>query len=95
MRALPVAVTLTDNWSTTVPMATSCSSSTTIAKWHTAVLHKQFSLLDELLDDDVVLRTPVYLKGRRGKPLVSFVLSMVLEVILDFKYVVSESICMQ
>ena len=47
-----------------------------LQRWHRAVDARDFSAVDALLHDDVILRTPIYWKPREGKAIVSIVLGM-------------------
>ena len=57
-----------------------------IQKWHQMLKTRDLSLLDELLADDVVFRSPVAFHPYSSKPMVFFILSNVIEIFKNFEY---------
>ena len=57
-----------------------------IARWHEMLEKRDMSILSELLDDDVVFRSPVAYKAYSGKAVVFFILSNVIQVFENFTY---------
>ncbi|RLZ07602.1 nuclear transport factor 2 family protein [Acinetobacter sp. 2JN-4] len=54
--------------------------------WHQMIKIGDLSILNDLLSDDVVFRSPVAHKPYEGKQVVFFILSNVIQVFQDFKY---------
>ncbi|ENW96309.1 nuclear transport factor 2 family protein [Acinetobacter sp. NIPH 298] len=54
--------------------------------WHQMIKTGDLSILNDLLSDDVVFRSPVAHKPYDGKQVVFFILSNVIQVFQDFKY---------
>lgn len=57
-----------------------------VARWHKMLKTRDMSILNELLDDDVVFRSPVAYSPYSGKLVVFFILSNVIQVFENFKY---------
>lgn len=57
-----------------------------IARWHEMLEKRDMSILSELLDDDVVFRSPVAYSAYSGKAVVFFILSNVIQVFENFIY---------
>jgi hypothetical protein len=57
-----------------------------LATWHQIVFNKDLKLLHSTLAEDVLFRTPLYLKPRIGRDLVTAVLASALNIFQDFKY---------
>lgn len=57
-----------------------------LARWHRFVATGDKALLPDLLAEDVHLHTPVYLKPRVGREIVSFLLGHVAEIFENFAY---------
>lgn len=57
-----------------------------IQKWHDMVANRDMSILNELLADDVVFRSPVAFKPYEGKQVVYFILTNVIQVFENFTY---------
>lgn len=58
----------------------------TIARWHEMLEKRDMSILSELLDDDVVFRSPVAYSAYSGKAVGFFILSNVIQVFENFMY---------
>ena len=59
---------------------------TSIMRWHEMLEKRDMSILNELLDDDVVFRSPVAYSPYSGKQVVFFILSNVIQVFENFTY---------
>jgi hypothetical protein len=57
-----------------------------IQKWHHMLESRDMSLLNELLDDHVVFRSPVAYNPYEGKQVVYFILSNVIQIFENFTY---------
>ena len=57
-----------------------------VQKWHDMIETCDMSLLNELLADDVVFRSPVAFKPYEGKQVVYFILTNVIQVFENFTY---------
>jgi len=57
-----------------------------IQKWHNMLESRDMSLLNELLADDVVFRSPVAYNPYEGKQVVFFILSNVIQIFENFTY---------
>ena len=57
-----------------------------IQKWHEMIDTKNMSILNDLLADDVVFRSPVAFKPYEGKQVVFFILTNVIQVFENFTY---------
>lgn len=57
-----------------------------IARWHEMLETRDMSILNELLADDVVFRSPVAYNPYAGKQVVFFILSNVIQVFENFTY---------
>ncbi|MFW2076945.1 nuclear transport factor 2 family protein [Acinetobacter sp. ULE_I010] len=57
-----------------------------VQKWHDMIETRDMSLLNELLADDVVFRSPVAFKPYEGKQVVYFILTNVIQVFENFTY---------
>lgn len=57
-----------------------------IQKWHHMLESRDMSLLNELLADDVVFRSPVAYSPYPGKQVVTFILSNVIQIFENFTY---------
>ncbi|OTG87160.1 hypothetical protein B9T31_06010 [Acinetobacter sp. ANC 4558] len=55
-------------------------------KWHLMLAQRDMSLLQELLADDVVFRSPVAITPYVGKSVVTFILTNVIQVFENFRY---------
>ncbi|KAI8911625.1 hypothetical protein EDD86DRAFT_202892 [Gorgonomyces haynaldii] len=61
-------------------------SQAALDKWHKCIFERDLKLLHELLADDVVFHTPLYMKPRVGRLMVHTVLSAAISNFTDFKY---------
>ena len=59
---------------------------TAITRWHEMLETRDISILNELLADDVVFRSPVAFHPYPGKQVVFFILSNVIQVFENFNY---------
>lgn len=59
---------------------------TAITRWHEMLETRDISILNELLADDVVFRSPVAFHPYPGKQVVFFILSNVIQVFEKFSY---------
>ncbi|MDY6468767.1 nuclear transport factor 2 family protein [Acinetobacter faecalis] len=59
---------------------------TAILRWHKMLETRDMSILNELLDDDVMFRSPVAYSPYSGKQVVFFILSNVIQVFENFTY---------
>ena len=57
-----------------------------IARWHVMLANRDMSILNELLADDIVFRSPVAFNPYPGKPVVFFILSNVIQIFENFTY---------
>lgn len=57
-----------------------------IARWHEMLEKRDMSVLNDLLDDEVVFRSPVAYSPYSGKLIVFFILSNVIQVFENFTY---------
>ncbi|QOW46302.1 MULTISPECIES: nuclear transport factor 2 family protein [Acinetobacter] len=57
-----------------------------IQKWHDMIATRDMSILNELLADDVIFRSPVAFKPYEGKQVVYFILTNVIQVFENFTY---------
>ncbi|MDU6101095.1 MAG: nuclear transport factor 2 family protein [Acinetobacter sp.] len=57
-----------------------------IKKWHQMLETNDMSILNDLLADEVVFRSPVAYKPYEGKQVVFFILTNVIQVFQDFTY---------
>lgn len=57
-----------------------------IARWHQMLETRDMAILSELLDDDVVFRSPVAFNPYPGKQVVFFILSNVIQIFENFTY---------
>jgi len=57
-----------------------------IKRWHTMLQTRDMSILNELLAEDVVFRSPVAYQPYPGKQVVFFILSNVIQIFENFKY---------
>lgn len=57
-----------------------------VQTWHQMLASHDLTILDELLDEQVVFRSPVAFKPYEGKAVVSFILRNVIEIFQDFTY---------
>lgn len=62
------------------------TTQTSIARWHEMLETRNMTILNELLADEVVFRSPVAYQPYAGKPIVFFILSNVIQVFENFKY---------
>lgn len=61
-------------------------SKSAIQKWHQMLENRDMSILNELLADDVVFRSPVAYHTYEGKQVVFFILSNVIQIFENFTY---------
>lgn len=57
-----------------------------IAQWHHMLAHREMHILETLLADDVVFRSPVAHHPYVGKAVVSFILNSVIQIFENFHY---------
>lgn len=57
-----------------------------IKSWHTMLQTRDMSILNELLAEDVVFRSPVAYNPYPGKQVVFFILSNVIQIFENFRY---------
>lgn len=57
-----------------------------IQKWHQMLETRDMSILDELLSEDVVFRSPVAYNPYPGKQVVTFILTNVIQIFENFTY---------
>ena len=62
------------------------NTKTKIVRWHKMLETKDMSILNELLADDVVFRSPVAYQPYSSKPLVYFILTNVIQIFENFTY---------
>ena len=58
-----------------------------LQKWHQIIFKKDYKLLYSILHEDIVFHTPLYLKPREGKDIVTAILASASSIFQDFKYV--------
>ncbi len=59
---------------------------TAVARWHDMIQSRDMSILNELLADEVVFRSPVAFTPYEGKAVVYFILTNVIQVFENFTY---------
>ena len=59
---------------------------TAITRWHEMLESRDMNILNELLADEVVFRSPVAFNPYSGKPVVFFILANVIQVFENFTY---------
>jgi len=57
-----------------------------VARWHEMLDTRDMNILNELLADDVVFRSPVAFNPYPGKPVVTFILINVVQIFENFTY---------
>lgn len=57
-----------------------------IKRWHTMLQTRDMAILNELLAEDVVFRSPVAYQPYPGKQVVFFILSNVIQIFENFRY---------
>lgn len=57
-----------------------------IQRWHHMLETRDMSILNELLDDDILFRSPVAFQPYPGKQVVFFILSNVIQIFENFTY---------
>ena len=57
-----------------------------VARWHEMLDTRDMNILNELLADDVVFRSPVAFNPYPGKPVVTFILTNVIQIFENFTY---------
>lgn len=57
-----------------------------IARWHEMLATRDMSILNELLAEDIVFRSPVAFNPYSGKQIVFFILSNVIQIFENFTY---------
>lgn len=57
-----------------------------MTRWHEMLDTRDMSILNELLDDDIVFRSPVAYQPYPGKQVVFFILSNVIQIFENFSY---------
>ena len=57
-----------------------------IQRWHHMLVTRDLSLLNELLSEEVVFKSPVAFKPYPGKQVVTFILTNVIEIFENFRY---------
>lgn len=62
------------------------TTQTSIARWHEMLESRDMSILNELLAENIVFRSPVAYRPYPGKPVVFFILSNVIQIFEDFTY---------
>lgn len=62
------------------------NTKTSLAKWHTMIESRDMNILNELLADEVVFRSPVAYNAYKGKQVVFFILSNVIQIFENFTY---------
>lgn len=62
------------------------NTKTALQKWHRMVQTRDMNILNELLADDVIFRSPVAFKPYEGKQVVYFILTNVIQVFENFTY---------
>ena len=58
----------------------------TLSRWHEMLQTRDMSILNELLADDVMFRSPVAFNPYAGKQIVYFILTNVIQVFENFQY---------
>ncbi|OTG77653.1 hypothetical protein B9T33_15030 [Acinetobacter sp. ANC 5054] len=62
------------------------NTKTSIQKWHHMLETRDMSILNELLAENVVFRSPVAYSPYPGKPVVTFILTNVVQIFENFRY---------
>lgn len=62
------------------------TTKTAIARWHQMLEQRDMAILNELLADEVVFRSPVAYQPYAGKQVVFFILTNVIQVFENFSY---------
>ncbi|WP_347452733.1 nuclear transport factor 2 family protein [Acinetobacter sp. ANC 7454] len=62
------------------------TTQTSLARWHEMLESRDMNILNELLADEVVFRSPVAFNPYLGKPVVFFILTNVIQVFENFTY---------
>ena len=62
------------------------TTKTAIARWHEMLKTRDMRILDELLAEDVVFRSPVAHQPYKGKAVVTFILTNVIQIFENFTY---------
>ena len=62
------------------------NTKTSIQKWHHMLETRDMSILNELLAENVVFRSPVVYSPYPGKPVVTFILTNVVQIFENFRY---------
>ncbi len=57
-----------------------------VARWHEMLNTRDMNILNELLAEDVVFRSPVAFNPYPGKPVVTFILTNVIQIFENFTY---------
>ncbi|ATO20344.1 hypothetical protein BS636_12025 [Acinetobacter sp. LoGeW2-3] len=57
-----------------------------LARWHEMLENRDMNILNELLADEVVFRSPIAFNPYSGKPVVFFILTNVIQVFENFTY---------
>lgn len=57
-----------------------------VARWHEMLNNRDMSILNDLLDDNVVFRSPVAFNPYPGKQVVFFILTNVIQIFENFTY---------
>lgn len=57
-----------------------------LARWHEMLNNRDMAILDELLAEDVVFRSPVAFNPYPGKQVVTFILTNVIQIFENFTY---------
>ena len=57
-----------------------------LSQWHQLVQQRDMEILNQLLAEDVVFRSPIAFTPYPGKPVVYFILSTVIGIFEDFRY---------
>jgi SnoaL-like polyketide cyclase. len=57
-----------------------------VARWHEMLDTRDMNILNELLAEDVVFRSPVAFNPYPGKPVVTFILTNVIQIFENFTY---------
>ncbi|RKG33982.1 nuclear transport factor 2 family protein [Acinetobacter tianfuensis] len=57
-----------------------------VARWHEMLSTRDMNILNELLAEDVVFRSPVAFNPYLGKPAVTFILNNVIQIFENFTY---------
>lgn len=62
------------------------TTQTAITRWHEMLNSRDMSILNDLLADEVVFRSPIAFTPYSGKPVVYFILTNVIQVFENFTY---------